>query len=74
MRILKEGFVAASLAPARLSQLKGSDPRKVAIARVISQNTTMSQSWIAEKLSMRSAANLIQQIRRSPQADKKLPK
>jgi hypothetical protein len=31
-------------------------------------------SWLAEHLAMRSAANVSQQIRRTPQADKNLPK
>jgi hypothetical protein len=74
LRLLKEGLEAASLHPTQLGTLKGSDPRKVAIARIIRQRTTASMPWIAGKLSMRSAANASQQIRRSPQPDKKLPK
>jgi hypothetical protein len=37
----------------------------VAIARKIWENTTVSMSWISEKLAMKSAANASQQIRRS---------
>jgi len=74
LRLLGEGLRAAGLEPCRLSNLKGSDLRKVAIARSIRQRTTVSMGWIAEKLSMRSAANVSQQIRRKPQTGKTLPK
>jgi hypothetical protein len=74
LRLLKEGLHAAGLDPLQLPSLKGSDPRKVAIARTIRQRTTVSMPWIAEELSMRSAANLSQQIRRKPEKDKSLPK
>jgi len=74
LHLLKQGLQAAALNPSQLSNLKGSDPRKVAIARTIRQRTTVSMDWIAEKLSMRSAANVSQQIRRQPQTTKNLPK
>ena len=73
-RLLHEGLQAAGLQPGQLSQIKGSDPRKVAIARTIRRRTTMSMGWIAEKLSMRTAANVSQQLRRRPDIQKKLPK
>jgi len=44
--------------------LKGSDPRKLALAELLWKRTTVSQEWIAEKLAMRSAANVSQQLRR----------
>ena len=47
-----------------LPGLKGSDPRKLALAELLWKRTTVSQEWIAEKLSMRSAANVSQQLRR----------
>jgi putative transposase len=74
LRLLKGGLEAAALNPSQLNKLKGSDVRKVAIARTIRQRTTVNMSWIAEKLSMRSAANVSQQIRRHPEPNKKLPK
>ncbi len=64
-RLLKEGMRAAGLKVADLPRLKGSDPRKVAIGRVIWDKTTVKMSWIAEKLSMKSACNVSQQLRRS---------
>jgi len=73
-RLLKEGNEAAGLEAGDLANLKGSDARKVAIARVIRQRTTVSMSWIAEHLSMRSAANASQQIRRQPKVANAVPK
>jgi hypothetical protein len=74
LRLLAEGLEAAGLDARELGKLKGSDPRKVAIARVIRQRTTVGMGWIAEHLSMRSAANAGQQIRRMQARGKVLPK
>lgn len=46
------------------ANLKGSDPRKLALAELVWKRTTVSQVWIAERLSMGSAANVSQQLRR----------
>jgi putative transposase len=43
---------------------RGSDPRKVSLAWAIARSTTVSQGWIATRLTMRSPANVSQQIRR----------
>jgi hypothetical protein len=55
--------------------MKGSDPRKLALAELLWKRTTVSQEWIAEKLAMRSAANVSQQLRRldRAKANAKLP-
>jgi hypothetical protein len=55
--------------------MKGFDPRKLALAEALWKQTTVSQEWIAEKLSMRSAANVCQQLRRfnRAKANAKLP-
>jgi REP element-mobilizing transposase RayT len=63
-RLLAEGLQASGLAAKDLPVLKGSDPRKLALAELLWKRTTVSQEWIAEKLSMRSAANVSQQLRR----------
>ena len=63
-RWLAEGLQAAGLVAKDLAGLKGSDPRKLALAELLWKGTTVSQDWIAEKLSMRSAANVSQQLRR----------
>lgn len=72
-RWLREGMVAAGLKEADLGRLNGSDPRKVALARWLWERTTISQGWLAEKLHMRSAANVSQQIRRARNRDRVLP-
>jgi hypothetical protein len=74
LRLLAEGMEAAGLDARELGKLKGSDARKVAIARVIRRRTTVSLGWIAQHLSMRSAANASQQIQRIKTGGKTLPK
>ena len=61
--LANEGLRIAGLDAKQLAGLKGSDPRKVALARVIRQNTTASMGWIARRLEMKSAANVSQQLR-----------
>jgi len=74
-RWLAAGLKAAGLMAKDLSALKGSDLRKLALAELLWKRTTVSQEWIAEKLSMRSAANVSQQLRRfdRAKANAKLP-
>jgi hypothetical protein len=57
-RWLTEGLKAAGLVAKDLPGMKGSDPRKLALAELLWKRTTISQEWIAENLSMRSAANV----------------
>lgn len=73
-RMLQEGLRAAGLKLEELSRLKGSDARKVAIAGVIWENTTVKMNWIAEQLSMKSAFNVSQQLRRGRLGSRTLPK
>ena len=47
-----------------LARVKGSDARKVLLADLLWRRTVVSQEWLAEKLVMKSAANVSQQIRR----------
>ena len=61
--LANEGLRVAGLAEKELAGLKGSDPRKVELARVIRQNTTASLGWIAQRLEMKSVANVSQQLR-----------
>ncbi len=44
--------------------MKGSDARKVLPADLLWRRAVASQEWLAEKLVMKSAANVSQQIRR----------
>ena len=63
-RWLEEGLKTARLDEKDLRALKGTDPRKLVLAELLWKRTTVSQEWIAEKLWMRSAANVSQQLRR----------
>ena len=47
-----------------LERLPGSDERKVAIVESTHRNTTVSQGRIAERLRMKSAANVSQRLGR----------
>ena len=47
-----------------LSMLKGSEPRKLLIARTLREHTAVSNGWIAEALHMKSASNVCKQLRR----------
>ncbi len=61
---LRGGLAAAGLNEKELAATSGSDPRKVALARLLWRGTTVSQVWLAGRLAMRSAANVSQQLRR----------
>jgi putative transposase len=63
-QLLEEGLRAARLEMDQLPRLSGADARKVAIARAIWEQTVVSQIWLAARLSMKSAANVSQQLRR----------
>jgi putative transposase len=73
---LREGVEATGLELAGFQKLPGSDARKVALARLLWEQTTVGQSWIAQRLGMGSAANVSQQVRRAKAEKKrqKLPK
>lgn len=62
--ILRAGLKEEGLAMEELAALPGSDARKVRIARRIRAATTVRMGWIAERLQMRSAANVSQILRR----------
>jgi putative transposase len=62
--LIRQGFKALGLSEEQLKATKGSEPRKVSLAWALARTTTLSQSWIADRLNMRSAANVSQQVRR----------
>jgi REP element-mobilizing transposase RayT len=74
LRLVQEGLAAAGLETRELASLKGSDVRKVAIARLIRKRTAVSLGWIAEHLFMRSATNVSQQIGRKRDMEREVPK
>jgi REP element-mobilizing transposase RayT len=61
---LSAGLQAAEMTAEDLHSLKGSDPRKLLLADLLWRRTTVSQEWLAQRLAMRSAANVSQQLRR----------
>ena len=61
-RLLEEGLELSGLQRDELTSLPGSDPRKIAIALRIERSTTVSRSWLAQRLGMKSAANVRQYI------------
>lgn len=72
-RLLSEGLAAAGLTEDELGRVPGSDVRKTALANLLLGRTVARQSWIAERLRMRSAANVSQQVRRHRTRKLKLP-
>ncbi|MDR3406328.1 MAG: transposase [Chthoniobacter sp.] len=63
--LVRAGLAETGLADENLETLPGSDPRKVRIARAVWDQTTVPLAWIAERLEMRSAANVSQILRRA---------
>ena len=61
---LRAGLKAAGLKGAELERVKGADVRKVLLADLLWRQTVVSQEWLAEKLRMKSAPNVSQQLRR----------
>ena len=70
-----EGLKIAGLNARQLEALMGSDARKVALAKLAWERTTVSQVWIAKRLKMGSPANVSQALRRMTWKDlgKKVP-
>lgn len=68
--LLAEGLRRHGLKPTELKGTKGSDPRKIEIAFAIRSETTAPLAWIAEKLWMRSAANVSELLRREKRRKK----
>jgi putative transposase len=62
--LVRKGLKKYKLGEETLEELPGSDRRKVAIAESVHRHTTVSQGWIAERLRMKSAANVSQQLGR----------
>jgi hypothetical protein len=60
----EEPLRAAGLDGRELLLLSGAELRKVAITRAIWEKTVVPQKWLAERLGMRSAANVSQQLHR----------
>ena len=53
-RLVAEGLAIAGLSDEDLKKLPGSDPRKIAVARVVWERTIVGMPWLAEHLHLRS--------------------
>jgi hypothetical protein len=62
--LIRRGLKALELSEDQLKASKESEPRKVSLAWAIARSTTVTQTWIANRLNRRSAANVSQQVRR----------
>jgi hypothetical protein len=69
-KIVQQGLERFGLSEIDLESLPGSDPRKVSIAGFIHQSTITPQGWTAERLQMKSAANVSQLLSRAKKAGK----
>jgi len=69
-KIVQQGLERFRFSESDLKSLPGSDPRKAAIAGSIHQSTTTPLGWTAERLEMKSAANVSQQLSRAKKAAK----
>lgn len=63
-RLLAEGLKPVGMSQAEVKQTKGADVRKAIVAKLLWDKTTVSQGWIAERLHMKSAANVGMVVRR----------
>ncbi len=73
-RLVGEGMKRLSMKEGEMKELPGSDPRKVAMASVVHTLTAVAHGWTAEKLCMKSAANVSQHLRRLRRGELKLNK
>ena len=64
LELLEEGLRAAGLVKEELAGLRCTEPRKVLLAGLLWKKTTVSQSWIAEQLGMKNAANVSRVVHR----------
>ncbi|MDD5262176.1 MAG: transposase [Methylacidiphilales bacterium] len=62
--LIESGLKAFGLKENDLKSTSGSRPEKAVIAAALKEKTTVSQKWIAERLWMKSAGNVCQQVRR----------
>ena len=62
--LIAGGLEACGLSLREIKALTGGDARKATMAELLWKKTTVSRAWIAEKLSMKSAANVGMAIRR----------
>jgi hypothetical protein len=64
LELLEEGLRVAKLTKDELAGHRCTEPRKVLLAGLLWKKTTVSQMWIAEHLSMKTAANVSRVVHR----------
>jgi hypothetical protein len=67
-RLLKGGLAKSGMTRKQLLESKSTARVKVELAKLLRQKTTVSQSWLAENLGMKSAANVGQILNRETKA------
>ena len=63
-RLIAEGLKREGLRPAELGSRAKGDPRKARIASQVRSTTTVPLQWLADQLSMGTAANIFHACRR----------
>jgi hypothetical protein len=67
-RLLHAGLLHFTLQPAQLGELKKNDLRKIALARLIRNRTTVTNEWIARALAMGHACAVSRSLRAGGEA------
>ena len=62
--LFNEGLRAAGFSEEELAEHRCTEPRKVLLAVLLWKKTTVSQTWIAEHLGMKNAANVSRMVHR----------
>jgi hypothetical protein len=73
-RIVQKGLQRFGLSESELKSLPGSGRRKVAIAGTIHKRTIILLGWTVQRLQMKSAANVSQQLIRRKVVDEEMRK
>lgn len=71
-QVVADGMKRLKLTEEELKKTAGSDPRKVALA--VHRRTAVTRQWTAERLTMKSAVNVCQPIKRLKAGKLNLPK
>jgi hypothetical protein len=64
LELLDEGLRAGGFSKEELAAHRCTEPRKVLLAGLLWRKTTVSQTWIAEHLGMKNAANVSRVVHR----------
>ena len=72
-KLLHEGLPLAGLKAEQSEAFPANERRKVGLARLVWRKTTVSQTWIAERLKMRNAANVSLALHRARPGHQGLP-